>query len=119
MSKNSKRPTLRDSSKGLGVFFGSGQAAVATKPETQVSTKVDNQKSTNTVTLNSTLVDKQISRKVEPRKPGKISAEGKPRAEGVTQISLWLPTSLVKDIKIQAIKEGETMSDFVAKKLNS
>ena len=63
-------------------------------------------------------VEKYKSRKVENQKSRKVEKQSNWKT-GKTQISLWLPTELVRALKLQAAKENKKLSDVAVEKLKS
>jgi len=77
------------------------------KPEHQRSREVENQKSR--------VVKGKTTRKVENQKTRKPEKQN--WKAGRTQISLWLPDTLVTDIKLQAVKERKKLSAVAIERL--
>jgi len=63
-------------------------------------------------------VEKYKSRKVENQKSRKVEKQSNWKT-GKTQISLWLPTELIKNLKLQAAKENKKLSAVAAERLKS
>ena len=63
-------------------------------------------------------VEKYKSRKVENQKSREVEKQSNWKT-GKTQISLWLPTELIKDLKLQAIKENKKLSAVAVERLKS
>lgn len=61
---------------------------------------------------------KSKHKKSEPRKKEgmskKLAYQEKWKKEGKVQIALWIPKSLVKEFKIQAIREDKNTSELAA-----
>jgi len=118
-----KRPSLKD--QNIGVFFGAGakkevgagkvspkaeETKKEVRPEPQPKPKPQN------------------SRTVEQKKPKlalatssgqsrKIRYQEHWKAEGKTQISIWIPTALAQELRIRAAKEGKKLSDIASELL--
>lgn len=63
-------------------------------------------------------VEKYNSRKVENQKSREVEKSSNWKT-GRTQISLWLPTELVRDLKLQAAKENKKLSAVAVERLKS
>jgi len=85
-----KKPSLKD--QNIGVFF----SRTETKPEKNKST----------------IPEQENSRTIKTKKSRKLQYQKKWESAGKTQISLWLPSSLVQKLKIQAVMENKKMSQL-------
>ena len=63
-------------------------------------------------------VEKYKSRKVENQKSRKVEKQSNWK-KGKTQVSLWLPTELVRELKLQAVKENKKLSAVAVERLKS
>lgn len=63
-------------------------------------------------------VEKYNSRKVENQKSREVEKQSNWK-KGKMQISLWLPTELVKNLKLQAAKENKKLSVVAVERLKS
>lgn len=92
-----KKPSLKN--QNIGVFFSRTES----KPEKNKSTKIE----------------QKNSRTVKTNKSRKLQYQEKWESAGKTQISLWLPSSLVQKLKIQAVMENKKMSQLANDLLSS
>ena len=63
-------------------------------------------------------VEKYKSRKPENQKSRKVEKQSNWK-KGKTQVSLWLPTELVRELKLQAVKENKKLSAVAVERLKS